>query len=346
MSVLYNDDVGYFISHELFISKLYRTAEKQQAINTRSKDDDDYGVSTKRKRKHLQPMVNEIVQRIKTFISNLKTNSVIFSVPISTSENNSCARQASIEFYEKTKELKTLFGQNSNPILHEENGYMFPPNCKFYCDDVINMKKLGNEKYDLILMDPPWTNTYIQRRKKFNRDEGYSMMIDKDLAQLPIDDFLNTNGLVCVWCTNSQNHIDSLKSVLFPAWKVKYLACWYWIKVTKSGEFICNFASSTGKQPYERIIFGRKIDSDSELINPEENKLIASVPSSVHSHKPPLTELLTPYLPSSPKCLELFSRYLLPNWTSFGLEALKFQHKFMFETSTIEHCLHKSKTNL
>jgi 16S rRNA G966 N2-methylase RsmD len=94
-------------------------------------------------------------------------------VPISTSENNSCARQASIEFYEKTKELKTLFGQNSNPILHEENGYMFPPNCKFYCDDVINMKKLGNEKYDLILMDPPWTNTYIQRRKKFNRDEGY-----------------------------------------------------------------------------------------------------------------------------------------------------------------------------
>lgn len=56
-------------------------------------------------------------------------------------------------------------------------------------------------------------------------------MHGNDLAQLPINEFLNTNGLVCVWCTNSQNHIDSLKTVIFPAWKVKYVACWYWIKV-------------------------------------------------------------------------------------------------------------------
>lgn len=56
-------------------------------------------------------------------------------------------------------------------------------------------------------------------------------MVDNDLAQLPIDKFLNENGLVCVWCTNSQSHIDSLKSILFPTWKVEYVACWYWIKV-------------------------------------------------------------------------------------------------------------------
>lgn len=45
-----------------------------------------------------------------------------------------------------------------------------------------------------------------------------------------------------------------------------------------------------------------------------------------------------------PKCLELFARYLLPNWTSFGLEALKFQHKFLYETSVVEQCIHKRKT--
>lgn len=60
---------------------------------------------------------------------------------------------------------------------------------------------------------------------------SYTMMIDNDLAKLPIDELLNVNGLVCVWCTNSQNHIDSLKSDFFPAWNVKYVACWYWIKV-------------------------------------------------------------------------------------------------------------------
>lgn len=56
-------------------------------------------------------------------------------------------------------------------------------------------------------------------------------MTDQDLAQLPINEFLSSNGLVCVWCTNSQNHIDSLKSIIFPIWNVKYVACWYWIKV-------------------------------------------------------------------------------------------------------------------
>lgn len=57
------------------------------------------------------------------------------------------------------------------------------------------------------------------------------MMDNDDLAQLPIDKFLSTNGLICVWCTNSQSHIDSLKNKMFSAWKIKYVACWYWIKV-------------------------------------------------------------------------------------------------------------------
>lgn len=58
-------------------------------------------------------------------------------------------------------------------------------------------------------------------------------MVDQDLAQLPINEFLTSNGLVCVWCTNSQNHIDTLVSVLFPIWNIKYVACWYWIKVLR-----------------------------------------------------------------------------------------------------------------
>ena len=33
-----------------------------------------------------------------------------------------------------------------------------------------------------------------------------------------------------------------------------------------------------------------------------------------------LPEVLYPYLPSSPRCLELFARNLWPNWTSWGRE--------------------------
>lgn len=358
MSVLYSDDDGFFISHQMFISKLYDTilSKTQNGVYlyehffhinnpfVRDKQQVETSAETnivKRKRKRPPFEEDEISKKIKNFISNLKSHTDIFSAP-KISDNNICARHASTKFYENTSALKTFYGQNPNPNLHTANGYVFPPKCQFYCDDVFNMKILGDEKYDMILLDPPWTNTYIKRKKKIKQDEGYTMMDDQDLAQLPINQFLTSNGLVCVWCTNSQNHIDSLKSVLFPIWNVKYVACWYWIKVTECGEFVCNFAPGTGKQPYERILFGRKIGCDTKINNPEENKFIASIPSSVHSHKPPLSEILIPYLPPRPKCLELFARYLLPNWTSYGLEALKFQHTFLYENSDLENCNHKS----
>ncbi|XP_003246632.1 methyltransferase-like protein 4 [Acyrthosiphon pisum] len=359
MSVLYSDDDGFFISHQMFISKLYDTilSKTQNGVHlyehffhinnpfVRDKQQVETSAETnvvKRKRKRPPFEEDEISKKIKTFISNLKSYTDIFSISPKILDNNICARHASIKFYESTSALKTFYGQNPNPNLHTANGYVFPPKCQFYCDNVFNMKNLGDEKYDMILLDPPWTNKYIKRKKKIKRDEGYTMMDDQDLAQLPINQFLTSNGLVCVWCTNSQNHIDSLKSVLFPIWNVKYVACWYWIKVTECGEFVCNFAPGTGKQPYERILFGRKIDCDTKINNPEENKFIASIPSSVHSHKPPLSEILIPYLPPRPKCLELFARYLLPNWTSYGLEALKFQHQFLYENSDLENCNHKS----
>lgn len=100
--------------------------------------------------------------------------------------------------------------------------------------------------------------------------------------------------------------------------------------MTKLGIPICDFSQPLGKQPYERIIFGVKENSNRPYKNPEENKIIMSVPSSIHSQKPPLSEVLKSYLPENPKSLELFSRYLLPNYTSFGNEVLKLQHASLF----------------
>lgn len=42
-------------------------------------------------------------------------------------------------------------------------------------------------------------------------------------------------------------------------------------------------------------------------------------------------EIIKDYLPNEPKCLEIFARYLLPGWTSWGLEILKFQHLLLYE---------------
>jgi len=36
-------------------------------------------------------------------------------------------------------------------------------------------------------------------------------------------------------------------------------------------------------------------------------------------------DVLAPYLPENPQCLELFARNLTPGWTSWGNEVLNFQ---------------------
>lgn len=51
-----------------------------------------------------------------------------------------------------------------------------------------------------------------------------------------------------------------------------------------------------------------------------------------------LIELLTPHIPTNdrPKCLELFARYLLPDFTSIGLEVLKLQNLNLFDAKPTE----------
>ena len=54
-----------------------------------------------------------------------------------------------------------------------------------------------------------------------------------------------------------------------------------------------------------------------------------------------VSEIIKPYLSTNPKCLEIFARYLLPGWTSWGLEVLKFQHLSLY--TVIEN---KNKNNV
>ncbi|XP_078009611.1 N(6)-adenine-specific methyltransferase METTL4 isoform X5 [Phascolarctos cinereus] len=68
-----------------------------------------------------------------------------------------------------------------------------------------------------------------------------------------------------------------------------------------------------------------------------DHKLIVSVPCTLHSHKPPLTEVLKDYIMPDAECLELFARNLQPGWTSWGNEVLKFQHIDYFITPQIRN---------
>lgn len=60
--------------------------------------------------------------------------------------------------------------------------------------------------------------------------------------------------------------------------------------MTQAGDTICNFNSAPGKQPYELLILGSALEKDKMDI--PDGRLMISVPSAVHSHKPPLTGMI------------------------------------------------------
>ena len=60
-------------------------------------------------------------------------------------------------------------------VISEINGesYLIPPKCRFFNNDIKNIGKLleENEKFDFIVLDPPWWNKYIRRAKSVNKDQ-------------------------------------------------------------------------------------------------------------------------------------------------------------------------------
>lgn len=126
------------------------------------------------------------------------------------------------------------YGENrSESTLRQLNNskFLFPKNCKFCCKNVSEIDRyLADQLYDLVLLDPPWWNKYV-RRKRAKTDHGYEMMYNHNLLGIPIERFLKDDGLVAVWCTNSRQHQHALVNEIFEKWNVSYVGKWHWLKV-------------------------------------------------------------------------------------------------------------------
>ncbi|KAJ6662206.1 hypothetical protein lerEdw1_012673 [Lerista edwardsae] len=221
--------------------------------------------------------------------------------------------------------IVTLMGQK----------YLFPPRSSFLLSDISCMQPLldYNKKFGMIVIDPPWEN------KSVKRSNWYGYLSPWQIKQIPVPALAAPSCLVVTWVTNRQKHLRFVKDVLYPHWSVHGVAEWYWVKITKSGEFIFPL-DSLHKKPYEVLILGRvqrSTDvplsiSEDEALQIPDHKLIVSVPCTLHSHKPPLTEILKEYTKPDVERLELFARNLQPGWTSWGNEVLRFQHMDYFTT--------------
>ncbi|XP_047382896.1 N(6)-adenine-specific methyltransferase METTL4 isoform X1 [Sciurus carolinensis] len=207
--------------------------------------------------------------------------------------------------------------------------YLLPPKCSFLLSDISCIQPLLNcgKTFDVIVIDPPWQNKSVKRSNR------YSYLSPLQIKQIPIPKLAAPNCLVVTWVTNRQKHVRFIKEELYPSWSVEIIAEWHWVKITSSGEFVFPL-DSPHKKPYEGLILGRTggkttlplRNTDTEVLPIPDHKLIVSVPCILHSHKPPLAEVLKDYIKPDGKCLELFARNLQPGWTSWGNEVLKFQH--------------------
>ena len=99
-----------------------------------------------------------------------------------------------------------------------------------------------------------------------------------------------------------------------------------------------------------KIINKTKWQNCSQCLHRRENKVklendyvLVSTPSGIHSHKPPLWPLLRNFglLQTDDQCLEIFGRYLLPNTVTVGNQCLLFQDKDVFFSWT-KHYIRKS----
>ena len=105
--------------------------------------------------------------------------------------------------------------------------------------------------YHLIMADPPWANKSAQRGSKYETTAW-----DK-LPDLPIAEVASSDGcLVAIWITNKRSYWSWLKDVVFPAWGVRALTTWYWLKTTTHLEPVLPLSATRERKPYEPLLIG------------------------------------------------------------------------------------------
>ncbi|TPX71187.1 hypothetical protein SpCBS45565_g01317 [Spizellomyces sp. 'palustris'] len=187
--------------------------------------------------------------------------------------------------------------------------------------------------FDFILMDPPWPNKSVRRAGKYQEIDIY------DLFRLPLKHLIKPGGYLAVWVTNKPKFQRFVRDKLFSACGLTFIAEWYWLKVTLKGEWVVDL-DSLHRKPYEVLIIGRAQYASNSHPDPVASlpirRAICSVPSKHHSRKPLLDDVIAPYLPRDAQKLEIFARNLLPGWTSWGNEVLRFNDVQYLTQSTPE----------
>lgn len=203
MSILFTSSDGWIISHLDYVNEIYKNIEidetpkilrfnenffkinSQYLRQNQVKKKETTIVSKKKKRKLHNVLPDNILQQ-NIFIKdksekilNEAKNKEIFNNFINV-DNNEISRLESNNFYQSRLESNSInyYGSNKKNVAivaeFQKEKYVFPKNCQFYCYDVKNLTIIGdvNNKFDFIILDPPWWNKSVRRKKLISEDNG------------------------------------------------------------------------------------------------------------------------------------------------------------------------------
>lgn len=180
----------------------------------------------------------------------------------------------------------------------------------------LDWKKLGAiQKFDVILMDPPWQITRSNVTRGVNI--AYEQLATPDIASMPLH-YVQENGFLFMWVIASQlmNGIKMMRN-----WGYKIVQTLNWVKVSRTGRYMPSHGYYF-QHNKETLLVGTKGEIPEEM-NPNAFKSLIVAPREVRQSQKPdeMYKIIEEMFPGM-MYLEVFARShnLREGWVSIGIE--------------------------
>jgi len=177
---------------------------------------------------------------------------------------------------------------------------------------------LPQEKFDVILLDPPWSH-YGQQNKWGAAAKFYSLMSDDDLRAMPVARLAKRETVVFCWatCPRLDFAIDLLRH-----WGFHYRGVAFtWVKTTKAGRPIgARGVRPSIVKPTTELVLAASMTAKGRPmpIADEGVPQVVLAPTTRHSEKPKEVYCRIERLYPRAAKLELFARGRRPGWEAWG----------------------------
>jgi N6-adenosine-specific RNA methylase IME4 len=182
----------------------------------------------------------------------------------------------------------------------------------------------SGRKYDVILVDPPWSY-HGQQAKWGAAAKFYETMSDADLARLPVGTLAKQASVLFCWATSPR--LDAAVD-LVRQWGFHYRGvAFVWVKTTKAGVPIGarGVRPSIVKPTTEFVLAGSMTSKGRPMpLSDESVPQVVLAPIAEHSRKPEaVCERIERLYPNASR-IELFARRERAGWDVWGNEIRKF----------------------